>query len=254
MVTEGRGCTDVVCLLIFGLFWGGMCFVGYEALTKGEPSRIMYGLDSYGNYCGMLNVKDNGTRIIDLRNAKKLHYLNPLELLDPTNYQYAQSVCVEQCPTAAHQCNMTDLPCALSSQYVCPYYSYSRFSVDGGDELQINATKGPASTDWWDDLDNYSGTSCVDADFLTAIPSYIASAMNTTSSCGSYYKTSSMYPGEGPCSAIFFETTEFMNRCFPVIPKEAHSTIGALGSSGLASSFTSVSSEQIQAVRHPCLH
>ena len=233
MVTEGRGCTDIICLLLFGAFWGGMGFVGYQAILSGSPERILYGLDSYGNYCGSLNVKDNGMEI-DLRKATKLLYLNPLELLDASNYQYASAICVEECPTISTVCNSTSLPCTDSSQYVCPYYAYSQFGKNGSDEMNIADSKGPHSTDWWGDLVNYQGDSCVDSAFLSTVPSEVASEMDTASSCGRYYQTSSMYPGEGPCSAVFFATTEFMNRCYPVIPESAQDQIASMGSSGLS--------------------
>jgi solute carrier family 44 (choline transporter-like protein), member 2/4/5 len=233
MVTEGRGCTDIIFLLLFALFWGGMGFVGYEAITKGDPQRILYGLDSYGNYCGSLNVKADGMRI-DLRKATKLLYTNPLELLDTNNYQYASAVCVEKCPTISTICNATTLPCKQSSQYVCPYYAYSQFGKNGSDELGIRDSKGLASTDWWGDLVSYQGLSCIDSAFLASVPDEITVTMNSTSSCGAYYQTSSMYPGEGPCSAVFFETTEFMHRCYPVIPDSAKGAIASVGSSGLS--------------------
>jgi solute carrier family 44 (choline transporter-like protein), member 2/4/5 len=244
MVKEGRWCTDIICLLLFGFFWGGMVFVGYEAIINGEPERIMYGLDSYGNYCGTENVLKDGTTL-DLRNANKLLYLNPLELLDSSNYQYAHAVCVHSCPTLNTICNTSSLPCTQNTQYVCPYYTYSDFDKNGTDELGIRQSKGPASTDWWTDLAAYSGNSCVDADFLTSVPSEIASAMNTTSSCGTYYQTTSMYPGEGPCSAVFFETTEFMHRCYPVIPAEAQGAIASVSSGA----FTMIPKDQVSSVR-----
>lgn len=235
MKTEGRGCTDVVWLLLFGAFWCGMFFVGYDAIVNGEPSRIIYGLDSYGNYCGSLNVRDNGTRVIDLRNATKLLYTNPLELLDPTNFQYATSVCVAECPSADTICNINDLPCLENHHYACPYYSYSQFANNGTDGLGILQQKGPAATSWWSDLSVYSGAGCVDQTFLNSLPQEIADAMNITSGCGAYYQTTSMYPGEGPCSAIYFETVEFMHRCYPIIPAEAQASIAAVGTNGLAS-------------------
>jgi hypothetical protein len=152
---------------------------------------------------------------------------------------------VESCPTAETICNMTSLPCTNSGQYVCPYYSYSQFAKNDNDELGVLATKGPASTDWWPYLANYTGSSCVDDAMMASIPQEIQAAMNTASSCGSYYQTTSMYPGEGPCSALFFETTEFMHRCYPIIPKSVQGNIAAVGASGLST----VPQEQITKVR-----
>jgi len=121
-----RSCRDVPCLLIFAAFWAGMLYVAYQGFMLGDPQRIVYGVDSFGHYCGMVNTRVDGnvTTQIDLRNAKKLYYLNPLELLDAENYQYAKTVCVKECPGAAVQCAPTDFPCQSEDQYICPYYSF----------------------------------------------------------------------------------------------------------------------------------
>lgn len=249
MVTSGRGCTDIVCLLLFGIFWAGMGYVGYTALQEGEPEKILYGLDSFGNYCGMVNTRENGTVTIDLRNAKKLYYLDPLELLDPSNFFYARSVCVEECPTAANVCGSGDLPCTSNEQFICPYYGYSQFGFAGADALGIEATAGLGSTSWWGNLTATTETQCVDSELLSSIPASVAAVMGTTDSCGAYYQTTSMFPGQGPCSAVLFETTEFLHRCYPVIPQDVFEDISQVGAGGLAAGLSAVPTEEITAVR-----
>ena len=245
MVTHGRHCTDVLCLFVFVLFWGGMGYVGYRALSEGNPDRILYGLDSYGNYCGMLNVKADGEDV-DLRNKTKLYYLDPLELLDTTNYYYAKTTCVEACPTAERVCTLDSFPCTSASHFECPYYGYSQFNDAGTDQLGIRASGGFENTEWWAELDDYSGSTCVDNDFFSTVPQAVSDAMNATESCGDYYQLSSLYPGQGPCYAVLFETQEFMHRCYPVISEAAAANVTSISASSIAAR---VSSEQLNKVR-----
>ena len=53
-----RGCTDILCLLIFLLFWGGVAFLGYLSITVGDPYEILYGADYLGNRCGRGDFSD----------------------------------------------------------------------------------------------------------------------------------------------------------------------------------------------------
>ncbi|XP_041483712.1 choline transporter-like protein 1 [Lytechinus variegatus] len=50
-----RSCRDIPCLVIFLAFLGGMGYVTYLALRDGNPDRLIYGDDSYGNVCGKKN-------------------------------------------------------------------------------------------------------------------------------------------------------------------------------------------------------
>lgn len=51
IVTE-RKCTDILCCLIFILFWIGMLIVGIVAFARGEPDRLHNGYDFTGEVCG----------------------------------------------------------------------------------------------------------------------------------------------------------------------------------------------------------
>ena len=73
-------------------------------------------MDSYGNLCGTKNNWD-GTNGPDLTFKKKLYYLNPLELLNPSTLQTAKAICVDACPTAEDVCGVADFPCRASNQY-----------------------------------------------------------------------------------------------------------------------------------------
>jgi solute carrier family 44 (choline transporter-like protein), member 2/4/5 len=237
---KGRHCTDLPCLLLFLIFWGGMGWVGYTAHHEGDPQKILYGLDSYGNYCGMVNNHGNVT--IDLTHATKLYYLNPLELLDASNYYYGRAVCVPECPSALRRCTPNDFPCQDPDQFVCPYYGYSQFTDNGADQLDLLDANGGGAEDtaWWDALPGVQETSCVDRSLLERVPQTVVDAFNATGTCGAYYQMSSLYPGEGPCAAVLFETTDFMHRCYPVISKEAFANVTASGQSVSAKKLVQV--------------
>ena len=49
--------------------------------SAGNPNRLMYGIDTYGNVCGADHTAAGAP---DLRGATKLYYLNPLDLLQPS--------------------------------------------------------------------------------------------------------------------------------------------------------------------------
>ena len=75
-----------------------------------------FGIDSAGNTCGQRNSW-NGTDGPDLRNYKKLYYLDPLQLLDSNTFLGARSICVESCPGAESVCSLGSPPCRNSTQY-----------------------------------------------------------------------------------------------------------------------------------------
>ena len=59
-----RGCTDVLCLLFFIIFWIGMITVGIIGFVLGDPARLIYPVDYEGNLCGnRCAAYDNGTSL-----------------------------------------------------------------------------------------------------------------------------------------------------------------------------------------------
>ena len=47
-----RGCTDILCALIFFAFVGAMITLGIFGYKNGDPDMILYPYDSSGNQCG----------------------------------------------------------------------------------------------------------------------------------------------------------------------------------------------------------
>ncbi|VDN25100.1 unnamed protein product [Cylicostephanus goldi] len=56
MLQKGRrSCTDCSFLILFLIFCGGLGSIAWFALDNGDPYRILYGSDSFGNTCGRNN-------------------------------------------------------------------------------------------------------------------------------------------------------------------------------------------------------
>ncbi|KAJ3183552.1 hypothetical protein HK101_009872 [Irineochytrium annulatum] len=91
---DKRSCHDIIFLVVFAVFWAGMVVVArwlQFAFRYGDPSLLLDGQDSFGNYCGgrALNVS-TGVNTTLLPYA---YYFNPLEpWID-------SAVCVSSCPT-----------------------------------------------------------------------------------------------------------------------------------------------------------
>jgi hypothetical protein len=47
-----RRCTDLLCLLVFLCCTGGMGYIGFYAISYGNPDRIMTPYDATGAFCG----------------------------------------------------------------------------------------------------------------------------------------------------------------------------------------------------------
>ncbi|KAL7548947.1 hypothetical protein ACHAWF_012218 [Thalassiosira exigua] len=102
---DGRRCTDFLFLLLLIASWAAMTGVGMAAtgvieseyISKGDPRRLVNGMDYHGNLCGVTNyVKPNGEDTINLPKAYPM----------PSGF----SVCVESCPSE------TDY-----NEFVCEY-------------------------------------------------------------------------------------------------------------------------------------
>eukprot|EP00884_Botryococcus_braunii_P000131 jgi/Botrbrau1/10118/Bobra.20_2s0025.1 len=215
-IASRRRTRDCLFLLIFTAFWGGMIFIAYKAFTTGDPKRLAYGIDSYGNVCGA-NNNWNGEGGPDLRQYKKLYYLNPLELLNSTTFRSARAICVQECPSSLDLCSVDSLPCRSANQYRCPYYRVAEMGLYG-----TMPGVDTWATSYWGNLVDTSlpGADCgID---LASVPSKFQGAFVDQNSpgCGSYLQLLSQYPGRGPCDPVLMETIDYFNRCIPKLSPE----------------------------------
>lgn len=77
-----RGCTDVLFLLLFAAFWGGMVLIAIFSFQNGRPLLITNGYDYDGNICGVGHMAEYA-----------FNYF-------PMPLYVAYSVCVRECPAA----------------------------------------------------------------------------------------------------------------------------------------------------------
>lgn len=42
---KSRKCTDLLCTLLFLVFWGGMLYISITGFLFGDPDRLLYALD-----------------------------------------------------------------------------------------------------------------------------------------------------------------------------------------------------------------
>ncbi|DBA72774.1 hypothetical protein WJX79_010106 [Trebouxia sp. C0005] len=215
VISTHRRCRDLIYLILFAAFWGGMVYVAYLAFHRGKPERLEYGVDSYGNLCGVKNDWD-GTGGPDLTLKTKLYYLNPLELLNPETVDTAKAICVEECPAAADVCGIAEFPCTTAAQYRCPYYRTAEDGLYG--TLTITADEAGYADTYWDSLTTTTlgNSQCgIDqAGFPDKYKSvFLADPSNPT--CGQWLQFTSQYPGSGPCYPVLVQTVDHLNRCFP---------------------------------------
>eukprot|EP00056_Hartaetosiga_gracilis_P001793 m.47682 g.47682 ORF g.47682 m.47682 type:complete len:668 (+) comp10783_c0_seq2:41-2044(+) len=114
-LTEGRRCRDVFFFILFVLFCCGMAVVAWRVYHTGDPLRILYGTDSFGNTCGVdnrgitiQNSTGNPNVGLDLRNYTRLYYRNP-EALD-----LSFTICVPDCPSQDIVCATNMAACEAS--------------------------------------------------------------------------------------------------------------------------------------------
>ncbi|GAB1600405.1 choline transporter-like protein 1 [Argonauta hians] len=91
---HNRGCTDVICLVVFVVFWVGMIFIATFSFTNGDGDRLLYGYDGFGNTCGkkntpIVNVSNSGRDMTDKPFVFFMNIENPAKSL---------AICVEKCP------------------------------------------------------------------------------------------------------------------------------------------------------------
>ncbi|XP_078120604.1 choline transporter-like protein 2 isoform X2 [Sander vitreus] len=91
---HNRGCTDVLCCILFIVALFGYFAVGIVAWSQGDPRKVIYPTDSRGQFCGQAGTPLEKKPLLFYFNILKC--ASPLVLLDfqcPTT-----QLCVEKCP------------------------------------------------------------------------------------------------------------------------------------------------------------
>eukprot|EP00056_Hartaetosiga_gracilis_P005755 m.88547 g.88547 ORF g.88547 m.88547 type:complete len:688 (-) comp12269_c2_seq1:238-2301(-) len=121
-----RKCTDVLFLLLFIVYCGGMGAIAYFSLNDGDPTRFLYGTDSFGNVCG----RDNPVGLINSTNSglnmtgrERVFFFN-------SDNSDALVLCVEACPTNATVFANNTAFCAFGGPYTALEDDTNRSSID----------------------------------------------------------------------------------------------------------------------------
>ncbi|XP_029291484.1 choline transporter-like protein 2 isoform X2 [Cottoperca gobio] len=91
---HNRGCTDILCCILFILALLGYFAVGIVAWSQGDPRKVIYPTDSRGQFCGQAGTPLEKKPLLFYFNILKC--ASPLVLLEfqcPTT-----QLCVESCP------------------------------------------------------------------------------------------------------------------------------------------------------------
>uniref|UniRef100_A0A671Y208 Choline transporter-like protein n=1 Tax=Sparus aurata TaxID=8175 RepID=A0A671Y208_SPAAU len=118
---QNRGCTDIVCCILFIIAILGYFAVGILAWSQGDPRKVIYPTDSRGQFCGQAGTPLEKKPLLFYFNIMKC--ASPMVLLEfqcPTT-----QMCVEKCPE-----KFMTLIKAYSNKNDFDYYK--KFCKDGG--------------------------------------------------------------------------------------------------------------------------
>ncbi|TSK87520.1 Choline transporter-like protein 2 [Bagarius yarrelli] len=91
---HNRGCTDIICCILFVLAILGYVVVGILAWSQGDPRKVIYPTNSRGEFCGQAGTP--------LEKKPYLFYFNILKCASPVVLLEFQcpttQICVEKCP------------------------------------------------------------------------------------------------------------------------------------------------------------
>uniref|UniRef100_A0A665W087 Choline transporter-like protein 2 n=1 Tax=Echeneis naucrates TaxID=173247 RepID=A0A665W087_ECHNA len=120
---HNRGCTDILCCILFIVALLGYFAVGIIAWSQGDPRKVIYPTDSRGEFCGQVGTPLEKKPLLFYFNILKC--ASPLVLLEfqcPTT-----QLCVEKCPDR----HLTLVKAKLGSKEDREYYK--QFCKDGVD-------------------------------------------------------------------------------------------------------------------------
>ncbi|XP_031419692.1 choline transporter-like protein 2 isoform X2 [Clupea harengus] len=91
---HNRGCTDILCCILFILAILGYFAVGILAWSRGDPRKVIYPTDSRGQFCGQAGT--------ELEKKPLLFYFNIMKCASPLTLLEFQcptpQICVDTCP------------------------------------------------------------------------------------------------------------------------------------------------------------
>ncbi|XP_057289899.1 choline transporter-like protein 4 isoform X1 [Hydractinia symbiolongicarpus] len=130
---KNRSCTDIICCVLFLLYFIGMLAVGILAYSTGDPTKLLYPTDSHGDTCGEGKHADR----------KNLFYFDLLECIPKSISEIysltackTHQICVKNCPT-----DNTYSKTADRDKLYCKYDAQSKVKTMSSDEIAKNCAK-----------------------------------------------------------------------------------------------------------------
>ncbi|XP_068630522.1 choline transporter-like 1 isoform X2 [Battus philenor] len=103
--TPRKGCTDVLWLVIYVIFWILMIIIACISFVYGNPQRLINGYDSFGNTCGVQkNKKLLNYDLAGISTADKSY----LFFMDIKELRRSLKICVKECPNRKLE-SLTDI-------------------------------------------------------------------------------------------------------------------------------------------------
>uniref|UniRef100_A0A8C2WJV8 Choline transporter-like protein 2 n=1 Tax=Cyclopterus lumpus TaxID=8103 RepID=A0A8C2WJV8_CYCLU len=125
---HNRGCTDILCCILFILALLGYFAVGIIAWSQGDPRKVIYPTDSRGQFCGQAGTP--------LEKKPLLFYFNILKCASPLVLLELQcpttQLCVESCPDR----HLTLVKAKLGSKEDREYFQ--QYCKDGVDFAKLS--------------------------------------------------------------------------------------------------------------------
>lgn len=127
---EDRGCTDVICCLIFVAFLIGWIIIFFFGVINGKPGQLLTPFDQFGNGCGYSSSFEGHKNIFFYDFAQlDLYASDPKR--DPT-LLYKNTFCVDKCPSGYYPNSKPTLEEA-GIKCINPATNFSTSAVAGKD-------------------------------------------------------------------------------------------------------------------------
>lgn len=94
---KNRGCTDIICCVLFLVFILGYIVVGLVAWVYGDPRQVLYPRNSTGAYCGVGDNKDK-PYVLYFNILSCAAAINVISIAENGLQCPTPQVCVSSCP------------------------------------------------------------------------------------------------------------------------------------------------------------
>lgn len=139
---EDRGCTDILCCLIFVAFLVAWIVIFFYGVLNGKPGQLLTPFDQFGNGCGYTANFEGHKNIFFYDFAQLELYASTTTPRDPT-LLYKNTFCVSKCPDSSY--NETKTLEAAGISCINPSSNFTNSAVAGKECRQFNVY---ATTVW----------------------------------------------------------------------------------------------------------